>query len=57
LQAKTGYIGQVRSLSGRVRNRSGRWLYFSMIANHHLHSLYDAEKLIDEACLILAGTE
>jgi serine-type D-Ala-D-Ala carboxypeptidase/endopeptidase (penicillin-binding protein 4) len=57
LQAKTGYIGQVRSLSGRVRNQSGQWLYFSMIANHHLHSLYDADKLIDEACLILAGTE
>jgi D-alanyl-D-alanine carboxypeptidase len=57
LQAKTGYIGQVRSLSGRVTNQSGQRLYFRMIANHHLHSLYDADKLIDEACLILAGTE
>jgi D-alanyl-D-alanine carboxypeptidase/D-alanyl-D-alanine-endopeptidase (penicillin-binding protein 4) len=50
LRAKTGYIGQVRSLSGRVCDASGEPLFFSMIVNHHKHSISEADQLIHRAC-------
>jgi D-alanyl-D-alanine carboxypeptidase/D-alanyl-D-alanine-endopeptidase (penicillin-binding protein 4) len=50
LRAKTGYIGQVRSLSGRVFDAGGEPLFFSMIVNHHTHSISEADQLINQAC-------
>jgi len=53
LRAKTGYIGQVRSLSGRVFDAGGQPLFFSMIVNHHTHSISEADKPINQACEVL----
>ncbi|MCS7032442.1 MAG: D-alanyl-D-alanine carboxypeptidase/D-alanyl-D-alanine-endopeptidase, partial [Phycisphaerae bacterium] len=51
--AKTGYIGGVRSLSGYVHTRQGRWLAFCMIYNEIDGSVKPYEQLQDDACRVM----
>lgn len=53
LRAKTGYIGQVRSLSGYVKDADGQMLVFSIIVNHDPFGYGHADKLIFSACEFL----
>ncbi len=52
--AKTGYIGSVRTLSGYVQTREGRWLAFSFLYNRIPGSVQPFERLQDEAVGTLA---
>ena len=54
VQAKTGYIGGVRALSGYVRKSDGKWLAFSIIFNGFKGSERPFETLQDEAVHVLA---
>jgi D-alanyl-D-alanine carboxypeptidase/D-alanyl-D-alanine-endopeptidase (penicillin-binding protein 4) len=51
--AKTGYIGGVRSLSGYVHTRQGKWLCFSIIYNQIPGSVTPFEGLQDNACRLM----
>jgi D-alanyl-D-alanine carboxypeptidase/D-alanyl-D-alanine-endopeptidase (penicillin-binding protein 4) len=51
--AKTGYIGGVRTLSGYVQTRSGRWLCFSFLFNQVPGPVKAFEDLQDEAVHVL----
>jgi serine-type D-Ala-D-Ala carboxypeptidase/endopeptidase (penicillin-binding protein 4) len=51
--AKTGYIGGVRTLSGYIQTRSGRWLCFSFLFNQVPGPVKAVEELQDEACRVL----
>ncbi len=51
--AKTGYIGGVRSLSGYIQTRSGRWLCFSILYNQVPGPVKAFEDLQDEAVHLL----
>jgi len=51
--AKTGYIGGVRTLSGYVHTRSGRWLCFSILFNQVPGPVKAFEDLQDEAVHVL----
>jgi D-alanyl-D-alanine carboxypeptidase/D-alanyl-D-alanine-endopeptidase (penicillin-binding protein 4) len=51
--AKTGYIGGVRTLSGYIRTRSGRWLCFSILFNQVPGPVRAFEDLQDEAVHVL----
>jgi D-alanyl-D-alanine carboxypeptidase/D-alanyl-D-alanine-endopeptidase (penicillin-binding protein 4) len=51
--AKTGYIGGVRSLSGYVQTRAGKWLAFSIIYNNIPGDVKPYEALQDEACRVM----
>ncbi|HEV8292473.1 MAG TPA: D-alanyl-D-alanine carboxypeptidase/D-alanyl-D-alanine-endopeptidase [Tepidisphaeraceae bacterium] len=51
--AKTGYIGGVRTLSGYIQTRSGRWLSFSILFNQVPGPVKAFEELQDEACHVL----
>jgi D-alanyl-D-alanine carboxypeptidase/D-alanyl-D-alanine-endopeptidase (penicillin-binding protein 4) len=51
--AKTGYIGGVRTLSGYIQTRSGRWLCFSILFNQVPGPVKAFEELQDEACHVL----
>jgi len=60
VHAKTGSIRGVRSLSGYLQTRGGRWLAFSIIYNDIPDEEGDTgpkafEKLADEACREMAG--
>lgn len=57
VQAKTGYIGGVRSLSGYVDTRSGKTLIFSIIFNQIPGDVKPFEALQDDACRVLYGWE
>ncbi len=52
--AKTGYINSVRTLSGYVQTRDGKWLAFSFLYNRIPGSVTPFEKLQDEAVRVLA---
>jgi D-alanyl-D-alanine carboxypeptidase/D-alanyl-D-alanine-endopeptidase (penicillin-binding protein 4) len=54
VQAKTGYIGGVRGLSGYVQQSDGKWLAFSIIFNGFKGSADPFEVLQDEAVYVLA---
>jgi D-alanyl-D-alanine carboxypeptidase/D-alanyl-D-alanine-endopeptidase (penicillin-binding protein 4) len=54
VQAKTGYIGGVRALSGYVQRSDGKWLAFSIIFNGFKGSERPFEALQDEAVRVLA---
>ena len=54
VQAKTGYIGGVRALSGYVQKSDGKWLAFSFIFNGFKGSERPFEVLQDEAVHVLA---
>jgi D-alanyl-D-alanine carboxypeptidase/D-alanyl-D-alanine-endopeptidase (penicillin-binding protein 4) len=51
--AKTGYIGGVRSLSGYVHTKHGKWLAFSFIYNEIPGSVKRYEALQDDAVRLL----
>ena len=51
--AKTGYIGGVRTLSGYVQTRSGRWLCFSFLFNQVPGPVKAFEELQDQAVHVL----
>ena len=51
--AKTGYIGGVRTLSGYIQTRSGRWLSFSILFNQVPGPVKAFEDLQDEAVHLL----
>jgi len=51
--AKTGYIGGVRTLSGYIQTRSGRWLCFSILFNQVPGPVRAFEDLQDEAVHVL----
>jgi D-alanyl-D-alanine carboxypeptidase/D-alanyl-D-alanine-endopeptidase (penicillin-binding protein 4) len=53
IYAKTGYIGGVRSLSGYLKTREGKWLAFSILYNKVEGPVKAVEELQDEACHIL----
>ena len=53
VMAKTGYIGGVRSLSGYVHTRRGKWLAFSFIFNNIDGSVKPYEQLQDDACRVM----
>ena len=50
---KTGYIGGVRSLSGYIRTKSGKWVAFSFIYNEIPGSVKPYEVLQDEAVRLI----
>ncbi len=52
VQAKTGYVSGVRSLSGYARSRSGRCIIFSILVNNAL-STHPAKRLQDNICVLL----
>lgn len=52
--AKTGYINSVRTLSGYVQTRDGKWLAFSFLYNRIPGSVTPFETLQDEAVRVLA---
>ncbi|MEO8377315.1 MAG: D-alanyl-D-alanine carboxypeptidase, partial [Candidatus Sumerlaeota bacterium] len=54
LYAKTGFIGNVRSLSGYVTSKDGDPIIFSMISNNLNVPISRADQTIDEAVLMLA---
>ncbi|MDQ3440728.1 MAG: D-alanyl-D-alanine carboxypeptidase/D-alanyl-D-alanine-endopeptidase, partial [Planctomycetota bacterium] len=54
VQAKTGYIGGVRALSGYVQKSDDKWLAFSIIFNGFKGSERPFETLQDEAVHVLA---
>jgi D-alanyl-D-alanine carboxypeptidase/D-alanyl-D-alanine-endopeptidase (penicillin-binding protein 4) len=54
VQAKTGYIGGVRALSGYVQKSDGKWLAFCIIYNGFKGSERPFEVLQDEAVHVLA---
>ena len=51
--AKTGFIGGVRSLSGYVKTKDGKWLVFSIIFNKLPGSVAPAEDVQDNVCRVL----
>ncbi len=56
VQAKTGYIGGVRALSGYIDTKSGKTLAFSIIFNHipeHPGAIKPFEDIQDDACRFL----
>lgn len=55
VRAKTGYIGNVRSLSGYVYTANNEPIVFSMIANNFLVPVKLAENIQDLVCLRLAN--
>jgi D-alanyl-D-alanine carboxypeptidase/D-alanyl-D-alanine-endopeptidase (penicillin-binding protein 4) len=55
--AKTGYIGGVRTLSGYLKTREGKWLAFSFLYNGVQGPVKALEELQDEACRILVEQE
>ncbi len=52
---KTGYIGGVRSLSGYVKTKSGRWLAVSMIFNGIDGSVKPVEEMQDDVVRLLVN--
>jgi D-alanyl-D-alanine carboxypeptidase/D-alanyl-D-alanine-endopeptidase (penicillin-binding protein 4) len=52
--AKTGYIGGVRTLSGYIQTRQGRWLAFSFLYNRIPGPVRPYEEMQDDACRVLA---
>ena len=50
---KTGYIGGVRTLSGYIQTRAGRWLCFSILFNQVPGPVRAFEDLQDEAVHVL----
>ncbi len=55
--AKTGYIRGVRTLSGYVRARSGRWFAFSVLFNGFQGSSAPYNRIHNEICRILASAD
>ena len=53
VHAKTGYIRNVRSLSGYIDTTNNERLVFSIFANNYNNKLEKAENVIDKACKIL----
>lgn len=53
VQAKTGYIGGVRALSGYVTTKRGKRLAFSFIYNNIKGTVKPYEELQDDACRVM----
>jgi len=53
VMAKTGFINGVRSLSGYVHTKNGKWLAFSFIYNNIEGSVKPYEALQDDACRVM----
>jgi D-alanyl-D-alanine carboxypeptidase/D-alanyl-D-alanine-endopeptidase (penicillin-binding protein 4) len=56
VQAKTGTLDMVRSLSGYVTTTDGRMLLFSMLANNWLTPVRDIEAVQDAILIRLAAS-
>ncbi len=57
LRAKTGFISRVRAHSGYVNTKSGRLLCFSIIANDHIGSSRQIDRLHERIMVKLAELE
>lgn len=55
VRAKTGFLGNVRSLSGYIRTGDGELLAFSMIANNFNIPVVLADNIQDMVCIRLAN--
>lgn len=55
VQAKTGTLSSVASLTGTVETEDGRTLLFSFLATDQPGVLYDARTAVDRAAVVLAG--
>ncbi len=54
VQAKTGYVSRVSSLSGYVKTKSGEPLAFSIVMNNHLCANTPCRTVQDNLCRLLA---
>ena len=52
IQAKTGSLAHVRTLSGYLQTKSGRWIIFSLMINGEVNDKGDAEKFLEQACAL-----
>jgi len=55
VHAKTGFINDVRCLSGYVMTADNETLVFSFMANNYTVSTKKAEDIQDKACELLAN--
>jgi serine-type D-Ala-D-Ala carboxypeptidase/endopeptidase (penicillin-binding protein 4) len=55
VQAKTGYVDRVRSLSGFVRTMNGETLLFSVLSNNWTTDVKDVERVQDDIAARLAS--
>lgn len=54
---KSGLIANVRSMSGYLRDRKGRLIVFSLIANNYSGSMHDVDRLYEKVLIELAGLD
>ena len=54
MQAKTGTISNVRSLSGYLETRSGERIVFSMIGNHFTVPSSQIDAIVEKALAYIA---
>jgi serine-type D-Ala-D-Ala carboxypeptidase/endopeptidase (penicillin-binding protein 4) len=57
MRAKSGYISRVRSYAGYVKDKSGRTLSFSIIANNFTCSVSTMKKKIEKLMVMIAELE
>jgi len=55
VQAKTGFVGHVRNLSGYAESADGEMFLFSILVNNYLVPTPSINLLQDRICVLLAN--